>query len=121
MKKILLVLILAVSLVGCSSSGKITNSSYVSKVAAVGRSKSQVKEALGKPRSVALTNEGQEMWVYMNANVKRNPISYIPVVGVLLGGADTETTTLRITFDENGNVIDYKTDYVEMNTGLLNL
>ena len=106
MKKIFLALSITLMLVGCASTGnkQVKNRDYTSQVASTGKTQDEVMEALGEPTNVQFRENGQEVWTYTYTNSDTRVTTFIPVIGLFLGGADMEVTTLNILFTENGTV-----------------
>lgn len=108
MKKIIMILLVTVSLVGCTSSGNmaIKNKEFVDSFMVEGASKDNVTSHLGDPNAVEFRGE-EEIWIYTSFEAKNSPMRYVPVLGVFLGKTTVETHNLNILFDKNGEVIRY--------------
>jgi len=123
MKKKLIGLVIALSLVGvgCSSTGneKVKDKSYVSQNVKKGMTENEVRTAMGEPTAIDFQENGNIVWTYLHSTTKRRAGSAIPVAGAFIGGQDTEVNTLKILFDENGKVRSIGTTQTKQGSGSL--
>jgi len=79
--------------------------------------KAEVIQLLGEPNGSMLgASEGSaESFWYNGAEAQTRPETYIPVVGLFLGGIDSKGSSLIISFDKNGVVTERF--YAETNSG----
>ncbi len=112
----------AAALWGCASSGtKVTAADMASFT--VGRStEADVIGRLGEPNSTATAADGTRTDIYVYAQAAANAASFIPVVGLLAGGATSHTTTASFVFDQRGvlSATSSGQGHSNVNTGLLN-
>ncbi|HEP6430808.1 TPA: hypothetical protein VDB83_005134 [Burkholderia cenocepacia] len=129
MKKITTTAILAaaIALAGCASAGNQTlrsaNQSEIDQHVIKGKStKFDVEAYLGAAESVSFTDSGLEIWQYTYAKQTSKAINFIPVVGILAGGADVDKKVLTILFNDKGVVMKstYAASKGEIRTGLAN-
>jgi len=66
--------------------------------------KADVKGLVGEPMEVEFTDTGDEIWKYFYTRAEIRGTSFIPFVGLLVGGADTETDTITVRFNKSGIV-----------------
>ncbi len=106
MEKALMVFICLALFVGCASYGnkQITEQDTVDKIVIGKSTKAEVKEILGEPSEVIFTDSGDEDWVYLYTRSTTRASSFIPIVGLVAGGVDTKTNTLRLRFNKEGVV-----------------
>lgn len=106
MRKVLLAgfIIAALSLAGCASSGnpKVADFNAATQVEYGKTTKAEIKAMLGEPNGKKYGANGKEIWVYSYAQVQAKPATFIPVVGLFVGGADGSAKKLIFAFDENG-------------------
>ncbi|WP_407579467.1 hypothetical protein ACSR9E_03655 [Citrobacter koseri] len=110
---------------GCSTSGNQrlkneTSQSLQSKIIKNKTSKSEIITELGEPDTRTTLDSGNEEWTYFMNNNQFDATTFIPVVGLLTGGSQSQARTLEIefkgeivskwTFSENNN---------RMKTGLI--
>ncbi|ABO60418.1 outer membrane protein assembly factor BamE (plasmid) [Burkholderia vietnamiensis] len=129
MKKTTVTAVLAavIALAGCASAGNQTlrsaNPSEIEQHVVKGKStKSDVEAYLGAAESVSFTDSGLEIWQYTYAKQTSKAINFIPVVGILAGGADVDKKVLTILFNDKGVVMKstYAASKGEIRTGLAN-
>jgi outer membrane protein assembly factor BamE (lipoprotein component of BamABCDE complex) len=93
-------------LLGCASYGnkQITQQETVEKIEIGKTTKADVKALLGEPAEVIFSDNGDEDWAYIYSKSTVRATSFIPVVGIVAGGADTKTSTLKVRFNKEGVV-----------------
>lgn len=57
---------------------------------------------LGNPQVNMMMPDGTRQVSYIFTRSQVRAATFVPVVGLFAGGADTDTTTFQFTFDENG-------------------
>ncbi|EJF3876884.1 hypothetical protein M1O04_004950, partial [Salmonella enterica] len=92
------------SISGCSTSGnqKIKNEtaqSLQSKIIKNKTTKAELLAQLGEPDTRTTLDDGNEQWRYFMYNNQFNASTFIPVVGLLTGGSQTQSKTLEIDFN----------------------
>ena len=93
--------------IGCVSySGNkiIADRSVTSQIKPNVTTKDEVRTLCGEPTNIQFTDEDEEIWSYYYTKTKTRAGSYIPLVGLVAGGADTETHSLVVKFTEDGIV-----------------
>ena len=100
--KALLAGLLAVSLSACMSSGVKVDETKVAEFKKGITTYPQVIQILGKPTQSMMLPDGSHMITYGYVSTQARPESFIPIVGAFVGGADTENSTVMLTFDEQG-------------------
>lgn len=111
---------------GCSTSGNQnlkneTPQSLQSKIIKNKTTKTELLTKLGEPDTRTILNDGNEQWRYFMYNNQFNATTFIPVVGLLTGGSQTQSKTLEIDF--KGEVVNkwtFSTDNNNTKTGVLN-
>lgn len=88
---------------GCSTSGnqhlkKETSQSLQSKIIKNKTTKSEIITALGEPETRTTLESGNEEWIYSMDNNQFDTTTFIPVIGLLTGGSQTQAKTLEIEF-----------------------
>ncbi|WCG82243.1 hypothetical protein [Pectobacterium sp. A5351] len=101
MKKIIIVLV-SLTLSGCYSFGNqtlknVTQEDVKAKIVKGKTTKAEVLTAFGEPDK-RIASDDEEKWSYSMHNYRSKPTSYIPLVGVLIGGTDIEEKSILITF-----------------------
>lgn len=83
---------------------QITDYDTIEKIEINKTTKDGVKELIGEPSIVEFNDLGDEDWIYTYTRSKARAASFIPIVGLIAGGADMKTDTLRIRFSKDGIV-----------------
>ncbi|EDE2724880.1 hypothetical protein GBH96_13350 [Salmonella enterica] len=111
---------------GCSTSGNQnlkneTPQSLQSKIIKNKTTKTELLTKLGEPDTRTTLDDGNEQWRYFMYNNQFNASTFIPVVGLLTGGSQTQSKTLEIDF--NGETVSkwtFSTDNNNTKSGILN-
>jgi outer membrane protein assembly factor BamE (lipoprotein component of BamABCDE complex) len=111
--------LLAVSLVGCGTSGVQVSPEQASAIQRGVSTEADVRASLGSPTGVSVVN-GRRILVYSGSAYSVRPQSFIPIVGAFVGGADVRTSMVMITIGEDGKVSDVQSHHQEQGsaTGL---
>lgn len=68
--------------------------------------KEQVYAIFGQPHDVDYSQDGaQSLWEYYKIEASPNAWSYVPYLGILAGGTNTETTKVYFFFNAQGKLI----------------
>ncbi|WP_426725974.1 hypothetical protein [Enterobacter cloacae complex sp. 277I4] len=111
---------------GCSTSGNQnlkneTPQSLQSKIIKNKTTKTELLTKLGEPNTRTTLDDGNEQWKYFMSNNQFNATTFIPVVGLLLGGSQTQSKTLEIDFKgETVSKWTFSSDNNNTKTGILN-
>ncbi|WP_417932710.1 hypothetical protein [Enterobacter hormaechei] len=111
---------------GCSISGNQnlkneTPQSLQSKIIKNKTTKTELLTKLGEPDTRTTLDDRNEQWKYFMSNNQFNATTFIPVVGLLTGGSQTQSKTLEIDF--NGETVSkwtFSTDNNNTKSGILN-
>ena len=71
---------------------------------------------LGQPTSNMLLNTGQRIIGYTYIQAQARPESFIPIIGPLVGGADSHFSNVSLTFDRNGVLESYSSTQSQFGT-----
>ena len=110
---------------GCSTSGNQhlkneTSQSLQSKILKNKTTKSEITARLGEPDTRTTLDNGNEEWTYSMNNNQFDATTFIPVVGLLTGGSQTQAKTLEIEFKgETVSKWSFSENKSRMNTGLI--
>ena len=111
---------------GCSTSGNQnlkneTPQSLQSKIIKNKTTKTELLTKLGEPDTRTTLDDGNEQWRYFMYNNQFNASTFIPVVGLLTGGSQTQSKTLEIDFNgETVSKLTFSTDNNNTKSGILN-
>lgn len=118
MKKRLLILCFFALLAGCASSGVRVTEAQTSGFVKGETSKSDVLNALGKPTSQLRMSDGTSTLIYSYSEISTRPATFIPYIGLFVGGADTRSNSVILKFDKNDKLLEYASSDSEMGTGM---
>ncbi|MFJ5398379.1 hypothetical protein [Pectobacterium sp. CHL-2024] len=122
MKKIITAALVSFALSGCYSFGNqtlknVTQEDVKNKIVKGKTTKSEVLTAFGEPDK-RIASDDEEKWSYSMHNYRSKPTSYIPLVGVLIGGTDIEEKSIFITFKgEKVSSYEFSADASEIKHG----
>ena len=94
---------------GMSSGVKIDQD----KIASLQKGKTTYDQAIqrfGKPTRSSIKSDGTRTITYKYSGFQMRGESFIPVIGGLIGGADSEQTNLVLTFNRAGILTDFESD-----------
>lgn len=120
MYKSVVAVLLAIGLSACATHGQKIDNDSVSQIKKGQTSEQQVVEMFGEPASTGFSSDGSKNLTFSYASAQANPASFIPFIGFLFSGVDSESQYLYVTVDKNGKVKDYTygENKSEMKTGL---
>lgn len=106
MKRLVVLLLSAVLLTACASSGntslKNMDLSEVKQYIVEGQTtKEQIQNKYGSADRVSFTDGGNEIWTYRYAEVTSHASNYIPIVNIFSSGQDIKTKEMVVMFDKN--------------------
>ncbi|EAA2982264.1 hypothetical protein DNY73_11865 [Salmonella enterica subsp. diarizonae] len=110
---------------GCSTSGNQnlkneTPQSLQSKIIKNKTTKTELITMLGEPDTRTTLDSGNEQWRYFMYNNQFNASTFIPVVGLLTSGSQTQSKTLEIDFKgETVSKWTFSTDNNNTKSGIL--
>ncbi len=107
MKKIAL-LIAALSLTACASYGTKVDANQAAGFVKGKTTYSEVINKLGKPSQTAVSSDGIKVISYVHVEYSTKAATFIPIVGIFAGGADTQNSTVELTFDSHDVLTNYK-------------
>jgi hypothetical protein len=85
---------------------KITDSGSYSATVRGKSTKKDVHRAFGQPHDVKYNGSACE-WTYYHLNSVTHPASLVPVLGLVVGGANDTITTAKFTFNGSGTLTDH--------------
>lgn len=118
----LVLIVVSIVLTGCVSSGTEVSYQQASQFQKGVTTESDVIAKLGQPNSVARLGNGTSVIVYAHIEASPNAVDFVPIVGLLAGGATAHATTVTFTFDATGRLSDYTSSTANStaHTGLVN-
>lgn len=109
-------------LISCVTSGVKVSYDKLASFKIGSTTESQILNDLGQPTLSVIKTGGIKIYTYTYVSYQTNAASFIPIVGLLAGGADVETSSITFTFNESGLLQDVQQVNMnsQTNTGLLN-
>jgi len=115
--KMVLAVAAALSLSACFATGKKVTQEQVSQFQKGKTTYQEVITRLGTPTNSTLHSNGSRSISYSYAQSQASAASFIPYIGGLLGGSESEHTSVYMTFDQNGVLTDYAATSGRSSTG----
>ena len=104
-------------LVGCASSGVKVSQDAVDKLQRGKTTYADVIQSLGRPTGSGTMPDGSRYVSYHYFSAQARPETFIPIVGVFAGGADTESSSVMIFFDKDGVIKNFTSNQSGMGSG----
>ncbi|MDE2466158.1 MAG: outer membrane protein assembly factor BamE [Alphaproteobacteria bacterium] len=122
MRKQIAVFALASALAGCVSAGTQVTEQQAQQFKKGITTESQVIAKLGSPTTTTIKDDGTRVDTYVFTHATPNAVDFVPVVGLLAGGAHGKSTQVAFTFNKSGVLQSYAstTSNVDMHTGVFN-
>lgn len=109
MRHLILATAIAILATGCgTTSGTKIESSDLSSIQKGRTAKSELIQKYGQPTDTTVDSTGKETLFWYHSQSKTDAKTFIPFAGAFLGGASSETTSLRVMLDKRGVVSDYE-------------
>ncbi|WP_408382656.1 hypothetical protein [Paraburkholderia madseniana] len=102
MKRIYAVIVLCSALAACISAGVDVKPEQLSSFKQGVTGLDEVVAVLGSPTAQTTLSDGSTVLIYSFVTSRPRPESFIPLIGPLFGGADTQSSTVVFEFDEYG-------------------
>ncbi len=120
--KNLMIAALACTAVGCVSSGTKVTQSELSDFHVGTTTEAQIVGELGQPNAVSTLADGTKTDTYVHTAAHPTAVSFIPVVGLLAGGAKGTSQSETFNFDAHGILksMSSSSSQTNVNTGLAN-
>ena len=90
------------TLAGCASSGVKVEERQLASFEKGKTTYSQVVAQLGQPNATTFMNDGRRVIVYSYVQAQARPESFIPIVGLFVGGADARSNMVSMVFTQDG-------------------
>lgn len=117
-----LLLALSLALGACASGGTMVTEQQARAFKSGVSTRDEVVKALGAPNSTTLTADGTRIDVYAHISARANAASYIPLVGLMAGGATGEATSATFVYDRVNVLksVSTSSSATQVSSGLLN-
>jgi outer membrane protein assembly factor BamE (lipoprotein component of BamABCDE complex) len=98
-------LVLAVSVTGCASTGGRPFDTGAVQTFVDGRTtQAEVRQTLGDPQTAQDNGDGTTLWLYSSSSSTADFRAYVPFAG---GGQHTKGQSLQLTFDKAGRLVSH--------------
>jgi outer membrane protein assembly factor BamE (lipoprotein component of BamABCDE complex) len=101
---------------GCATVGRKIDVSAVDRIQKGKTTRQEVLNWLGSPDHVRRDGDGIVTYSYMYVRSEVKGESFIPYAGVFVGGSETESQSVTVTFGPDGIVKDFTSDMGGMET-----
>jgi outer membrane protein assembly factor BamE (lipoprotein component of BamABCDE complex) len=115
--KAVLVVAAALTLSACFATGKKVTQEQVSQFQKGKTTYQEVISRLGEPTHSTLLSDGSRSISYTYAQSQASAASFIPYIGGLVGGRESEHSSVSMRFDQNGILADYAATSGKTSTG----
>jgi hypothetical protein len=102
---------------GCVSTGVKVDENQLTSFQKGQTTYAQVVARLGSPTSATLLPDGRRMIMYTYVQAQARPESFVPIVGAFVGGADSRSNVVSLTFDQNGVLETYSSTASQYGAG----
>lgn len=92
----------ALMLTACASSGVRVTDEQMSQFKEGQTTQQDVITALGQPTTTMRNADGTTVLMYTYAEARTRGSTFIPIVGAFVGGVDTRSNNVMLTFDQQG-------------------
>jgi hypothetical protein len=110
-----LVVVLFIS--GCTTVGKELTQDQLVDFKAGETTIDDVVAKLGAPTSSSVTATGQRTISYVFAHAQARPGSFVPFIGLLIGGTDSRSSMVIFIFDADGKLQNYHASQSQLGSG----
>jgi len=100
--KTIITALTALMLTACASSGVRVTDEQMAQFHEGQTTKQEVIAALGQPTTTMRNADGTTVLMYTYAEARTRGSTFIPIVGAFVGGVDTRSNNVMLTFDQQG-------------------
>jgi hypothetical protein len=114
------ILCIALTLIGCASYGVQVKTEQLSSFKRGETTIEEVIAKLGKPTTISTKMDGTKEIAYIYSHAQARPETFIPYVGVFVGGVDARSSSVILTFDAEGKLTNFTSSegQMGMSTGI---
>lgn len=110
-------LILAAALAGCAASGVKVSEQQAESFKVGSSTYADVTAALGAPTTANVMPDGTRMAIYSYTAIRSQAQNFIPYIGPLVAGYDTQMSAVTFNFDRNGVLTGTSSSQTGVGTG----
>jgi outer membrane protein assembly factor BamE (lipoprotein component of BamABCDE complex) len=107
----------ALSLAGCMSYGSMVSQQQADQFKTGETTEAQIVAALGPPTSITTAN-GTRTLAYVGVKAQARAASFIPFIGPLVGGADSQVNQVIFKLDRDGRLASTETTQTAGSSGM---
>jgi SmpA / OmlA family len=111
------ILLLLTVLAGCYAVGTKVSEDQLLTLEKGRTTYEQMVQALGKPNTVTLRDDGTRQAVYTYTQTQLRAQNFIPILAAFTQGADTEQTSVVLEFDSQARLVSYSSMSGQMGLG----
>jgi outer membrane protein assembly factor BamE (lipoprotein component of BamABCDE complex) len=111
MKNPVLVVVVALSLIGCATVGRKLDQSSVEKIKKGETTREEVLRLIGSPDQMTRDGNGNITMTYMYVRATAKPETFIPIIGAFAGGANVQNQMVMVVTGPDGVVKDIVSSY----------
>lgn len=108
---------LAVALVACAATGRQVRTEQLAGFRKGVTTMNDVVRELGPPTTHMAKSDGSHTLMYTYAQAQVRPETFIPLIGAFVGGMDTRSSTVALTFGSDGTLTEYTSMESVLGTG----
>lgn len=114
--RVLVLWVVAAVMAGCVSTGVDVSEDQYRTLVKGKSTADEVQAMFGPPTSRTVATDGTQTWMYLYVRSQARAANFIPIVGAFVGGADTRSRTVMLTFGADGVL--KESTYSESSSGL---
>lgn len=108
----------AAALTACASSGVYVDQNNLTEFKKGQTTSQQAIQKLGTPSQRTVDGNGNTTLIYSYFETTARPETFIPIIGGLVGGADTRSNVVTLTFSPDDKLKDYQITGSQTGTGM---
>ena len=106
MNKLLLVVAAAGILTACASSGTMLTTEDAASFEPGVTTMADVVDRFGEPQGTTTLPDGRKQLTYVYTETQMKAATFVPIVGLFAGGADSQSSAITFSFDPDGVLLD---------------
>lgn len=111
MKRLFVFFVIGVFLSGCATAGspKVKDQNLLAKISKGVTTQDEILAMYGKPQVKKTKENGLEVWEYHYVQTEVTAVTFVPVVGLFAGGANSKVDGIEVEFNADKVVNNYTT------------
>ena len=116
--RLIYVLVCAAALTACAATGVKVTEDHLRSLKTGETTVADVTSRFGPPTTRLVNPDGTVVLLYVYGETKVRAASYVPIVGLFAGGADTRSNTATLRFDQAGKLLAVSSSESQYGTGV---